>query len=120
VAPRHKAGSLLAQDSGVALDALIEEVVEKVCHAHFALDRALQPSSMGTEGPVDGRVAITLNIDRQQKWLFNVASGAWRKMATSILSNALKFTTTGHITVSLDQRKASTEEDAVIVDFTVS
>jgi hypothetical protein len=50
-------------------------------------------------------VAITLNISQQPTWKTRLDSGAWTRILTNLVGNALKYTHSGHVSISLDARE---------------
>lgn len=65
-------------------------------------------------------VAVTLNIAHRKTWLVQMQPGAWTRILTNVVGNALKYTHTGHIAVRLDvpyltQSRSETSQNAVVV-----
>lgn len=50
-------------------------------------------------------VRVILDIEQHQDWSFAIASGVARRVIMNILGNALKFTTSGYVKVSLSASK---------------
>lgn len=118
--------------SEVRLDLLMEEVIESV-YAGFSfqdtssqwatrertdasyfeqagtLRRLESVRQMDTIGGSSGNirlktgVMVHLNIDASVPWLFHAQPGALRRVIMNIFGNALKYTSRGHILVSLTQ-----------------
>ncbi|KAF3769478.1 hypothetical protein M406DRAFT_348735 [Cryphonectria parasitica EP155] len=123
--------------SEVSLDSLLEEVVESVyagfsfqnTSSRWAsrdkpstsffeqgntLRRLESVRQLDTNGAVlgnsrdeDAAVGIHLNIDPNVSWDFHAQPGALRRIIMNIFGNALKYTSTGSIIVSLTQEPIS-------------
>lgn len=50
----------------------------------------------------DGNVAITLDIQHLQNWHVLIDCGAWIRIVTNLVGNAIKYTHAGHISVKLE------------------
>jgi signal transduction histidine kinase len=111
----------------VSLDALAEEVVESVYTGHtyqFSTPHQRGHGSTGLknnpmspgqatsdphnrEGAQDGgRLSVSLQIQPGCNWVFETQPGAIRRLLMNIFSNALKYTTSGSVRVSLTQRES--------------
>lgn len=87
---------------------LVEEVVETSLIAHrFKQSTTSSYSLLGmqdkqhTETEISNKVPVILAIDWKDNWLVNSEAGAWRRILINLLGNALKYTSKGHIKVSL-------------------
>jgi hypothetical protein len=58
-------------------------------------------------------VAITLNISQQPSWKTQVDSGAWTRVVTNLVGNALKYTHSGHVSILLDAREPVRRNDGI-------
>lgn len=94
-AKRSRMGGLMSLDVDVALDQITEEVVETAVYSFCC--------SRDTETVLNRKVAVVLDIDRTPDidWHCSVALGAWKRICINLVSNALKYTSEGHIRVSL-------------------
>jgi signal transduction histidine kinase/ActR/RegA family two-component response regulator len=91
----------------VDLSELVEDVVEavKVSHAseatfQLAINKGGDSANLHPSPELaDNSMLVTLNIERGLKTAINV--GAWKRIVTNVVGNALKYTSSGHIEVSL-------------------
>ncbi|KAI9925765.1 hypothetical protein ASPWEDRAFT_158226 [Aspergillus wentii DTO 134E9] len=96
------------------LDATLEQVVESVFAGFNFLNGSgspfrkpvtpggmfsAKPTQIDPSGP---SVRVILDVNRAANWRFMTQPGAWRLILMDILGNALKFTKTGFVYVSLD------------------
>lgn len=88
-------GSTLAQDVDVSLDVITEEVVETAVYSFCC--------SKDKQLILDRKVAVVMDIDRASEgnWRCRLPVGGWKRICINLVSNALKYTTAGFITVSL-------------------
>ena len=79
----------------VSLGALTEEVVEAAVYSFC--------SSKDQRTVLDRKVTVTLDIDCSSTvdWRCRIATGGWRRLCINLVSNALKYTTVGHVRISL-------------------
>jgi signal transduction histidine kinase len=67
---------------------------------------------------------LILNIEdaKSSDWMFSIASGSWKRICINLVSNALKYTPSGYINVTLRkkplQRKPG-KERGMLVEFVV-
>lgn len=101
----------------VDLGTLVEEVAEAVTAGHAfkrvsgSFDSLTQkkagagsnPSSgSSTPQPAgDGNVSVLLDISPRRSWMVRIQPGALRRIIMNLLGNALKYTTSGFVAVSL-------------------
>ncbi|KAH7202885.1 uncharacterized protein BKA55DRAFT_587627 [Fusarium redolens] len=98
--------------SDVALDRLAEEVIETVTIGH-SFHYAVMPQGprwLPPDADLAGKVQITVDIDHRKPWLFRTAPGAIRRILMNILGNALKYTSQGHVKISLKQEKGTSHK----------
>ncbi|EWZ34081.1 uncharacterized protein FOBCDRAFT_228644 [Fusarium oxysporum Fo47] len=98
--------------SDVALDRLAEEVIETVTIGH-SFHYAVMPQGprwLTPDADLVGKVQITVDIDHRKPWLFRTAPGAIRRILMNILGNALKYTSQGHVKISLKQEKGTSHK----------
>ena len=109
---------LLTLDHNVALDILTEEAVETACSGFIHRGR----SKTDEDSPWFGRkdqdirsgdqnVVVTFNVDQtvEPNWNFSVPAGAWKRICLNLITNALKFTKAGHVTVTLHKTVPHTQ-----------
>jgi signal transduction histidine kinase len=96
--------ALTSNESGSDINILTEDAVTAACLG-FDL-RILQSRDLhGADG--DHPATLVLNIEEALMcdWSFSVASGSWKRICMNLVSNALKYTPSGYILVTL--RKTS-------------
>jgi len=99
----------------VDLGELVQDVVEGVHLGHFARHPVLKQSSATQDvstttskidaasmGPPREDVVLLVSINPSVEWIFDVVSGAWRRIVMNLVANALKYTKAGQIHVYLD------------------
>jgi len=104
-------------ESGFNLSTLTEDAVTAAC---LGFDqRSLQSQDLhGAES--DHPATLILNIDDalSSNWTFSVASGSWKRICINLVSNALKYTSSGYIKVTLQyttlKRKPGKRRSAVV------
>jgi hypothetical protein len=100
------------------LDVLIEEVVSSVfsgmCHAAIALTPPESPSNPDTA--YKQGVSVVLRFENQDRWKVTSMTGAWRRIVMNIFGNALKYTDSGfvEISVSLLDPPVKTDPDSAV------
>lgn len=102
----------------VELDLLVEEVVESVLAGYSHERRAVRDDTeyrryadaLGGQirqtAPAD-RVEMYLDIQPKVSWRYPAHPGAFRRIVMNLFGNALKFTTSGFIKISLSQDPAN-------------
>lgn len=91
------------EKAGVMISALIEDAVEAAC---LGFDHQ-STTREGTENAFnDHSATLVLDIEdaRNPDWQFFVSSGSWRRVCLNIVLNALKYTPSGYIVVSLQKK----------------
>lgn len=85
---------------------LSEEVVESIYAGRSINKRAFdagyrqkgeRPKSMSLENPI----TVIMDVNYHPSWKFEIDAGAWRRILMNLFSNALKYTKTGFVQVSL-------------------
>ncbi|EME43404.1 hypothetical protein DOTSEDRAFT_72716 [Dothistroma septosporum NZE10] len=111
---RTRMGGVMALDANVALDQVTEEIVETAVYS-FCCSR--NPDTV-----LNRKVAVILDIDRTAdlNWHVSVGLGAWKRICINLVSNALKYTSNGHIRVSLMASPIPDKRKRFNVIFTVS
>ena len=83
-------------ETSVSLDDLTEEAVESTVYSFLCKKGA----------SYEPRASVILDIDRSRgvKWHCKLATGGWRRVCINLVTNALKYTPSGYIRVSLAQK----------------
>jgi anti-sigma regulatory factor (Ser/Thr protein kinase) len=83
-------------ETSVSLDDLTEEAIESTVYSFLCKKGA----------SYEPRASVILDIDRSRgvKWLCKLATGGFRRVCINLVTNALKYTPSGHIRVSLTQK----------------
>lgn len=97
-ASAQKATSVVFSDNGLQTGADISEVLSP--EADLGIPTI--PDSSTFEADLGRKVVrVILDIEQHQDWSFAIASGVARRVIMNILGNALKFTKSGHVKVSM-------------------
>ncbi|KAJ6139708.1 hypothetical protein N7471_006194 [Penicillium samsonianum] len=125
------------KDSGTSLvsdfdlDSLVEEVAV-ILHtgrkAHgpassLASETAIAALSFQTASRITrngDELSVIVNIEQSSSWNIRSVAGAWRRIVMNLLGNAMKWTQTGLIEVSLSQAAAQTEAEPHLVHLRVT
>ncbi|KAF7115471.1 hypothetical protein CNMCM5793_002429 [Aspergillus hiratsukae] len=114
--------------SDVQLDAVLEEVVDSVFAGHcFSAKGGLLTRSpplvpardsdgdlttkSTAERPLSAfneSLTIIYDVEPDVQWLFETQAGAWRRILMNLFGNALKYTRSGYISVTLKSRSSAT------------
>jgi CheY-like chemotaxis protein len=99
-------------ETSVCLDDLTEEAVESTVYS-FNCKKGID---------YEPRTSVILEIDRSpsNRWDCQLATGGWRRICINLITNALKYTPTGFIRVSLDQRPRPSSKRQFDAIFTVT
>ncbi|KAJ0419510.1 hypothetical protein BJY00DRAFT_153744 [Aspergillus carlsbadensis] len=112
----------------VQLDAVLEEVADSVFAGHCFSSKASSLARRATSVPTlnqDGEVVMASPTERplsafnesltvvydvapDVQWLFETQAGAWRRVLMNLFGNALKYTQSGYIHVSLKSSTPTT------------
>ena len=99
-------------ETSVCLDDLTEEAVESTVYS-FNCKKGID---------YEPRTSVILDIDRSpsNQWDCQLATGGWRRICINLVTNALKYTPTGYIRVSLEQRPRPGSKRQFEAIFTVT
>lgn len=125
------------EDSGTTLvsdfnlDSLVEEVavilhtgrkvpgpISSLASETAIATSAFEPTPRLTRN--EDELSVIVNIEQSSSWNIRSVAGAWRRIVMNILSNAMKWTQTGLIEVSLSQAAAQTQADTHLVHLRVT
>lgn len=83
---------------------LSEEVIESIFAGHRVQKHAFGSNTDRhlSVAPVDAPVSVIVDITWRPNWVFDIESGAWRRILMNLFSNSLKYTKSGFIKISLD------------------
>jgi hypothetical protein len=94
---------------GLDLSALVESVVEGIFAGHSYRKAALIPYT-GQKSPSNddattftsyGDILVILSMDWQESWILQSEVGGWKRIIMNLFGNALKYTESGFIHISL-------------------
>lgn len=104
------------------IDALTEDAVDAACLGFEQQSPKRRGSSMAND---EHGTVLTLNIEEAQSlhWLSDVGSGAWKRICLNLVTNALKYTHRGYISVTLRKKwlqHSAGKEKSARVELVVS
>ncbi|KAI6836877.1 hypothetical protein KC340_g9773 [Hortaea werneckii] len=101
---------------------LTEEVVESVTSAHrFELNSrdvmksTNLPASTSGGQPAARDLAVIVNVTKRGNWWVTLSKGSWTRIITNLVGNALKYTKSGTVTVSLDAENLDRQQATVVL-----
>ena len=107
---RESADTLAGQVSSLDLSNLVETVVEAIYAGHTYRRSSLSSSdSARRSNSADSmsiavslaNVLVIISIEWQKSWDFESHVGGWKRIAMNLFGNALKYTNSGFVHVSL-------------------
>jgi signal transduction histidine kinase len=104
-------------ESGVNISTLTEDAVT-AARLGFEQPSVRSQDLCGVE--TDRSAVLILNIEDalSADWMFSVASGSWKRICINLVTNALKYTPSGYINVTLHKtmlkRKPNKPQNALI------
>ncbi|KAL5120178.1 hypothetical protein ACEQ8H_002004 [Pleosporales sp. CAS-2024a] len=94
-----------AFDLGIATEEVIEAVFSGSTYvpvSRILLDAPLSPTNSETEMAISRKkVYIVLDISQADDWIYCFPVGSWRRIVMNVFGNAIKYTHSGHVHVSL-------------------
>lgn len=109
-------------ESDVMIDTLTEDAVNTACLG-FDHQSLQSEGSHGTKNDHFATMIVNIEDAQSPDWLFSVASGSWKRICINLISNALKFTPSGYINVTLRKTWLDREhgrERIALIDLLVS
>lgn len=107
---KHRSAAHLDVYTATDVSALAEEVVEGVSLGHQYSQRPPSPGHDSMTSAPDAvpepHVVVDLDI-AHHNWVYNTAPGALRRIIMNIFSNAMKYTSEGHVSVRLEVKENS-------------
>lgn len=105
---KHPTAAHLDANTATDVSALAEEVVEGVSLGHQYGQRPQSPGDSSMTSTTDRvpkpHVLVYLDIAHHD-WVYNAAPGALRRIIMNIFSNAMKYTSEGHVSVRLEVKE---------------
>jgi len=101
-------------EADIALDSITEETVQTAVYSYCC--------SKDAEKISDRKVDVILDIDQSPlvDWRCHIATGAWKRIVINLVSNALKYTHSGHIQVTLSAVPSRRSRRSLDVTLSVS
>ncbi|CAO2652584.1 Nn.00g008670.m01.CDS01 [Neocucurbitaria sp. VM-36] len=105
---KHHSTNTYTSRTLVDLESLIEDLLEAVTLGHFSalhMESSLETgkgtlNDRGKEVPPES-VIVTTYIENGRDWVVPIDKGAWKRILLNVFSNALKYTKSGHIDITL-------------------
>ena len=113
------------------LDTLIEEVTNSLYAGHrfprsverhtspYTPEIVRTPRGTGFETKSQDKLSVVTRVEDQDGWTVRSVSGAWRRIAMNLIGNALKFTTSGFIEVTLSKSDMATDPHHALAHLSV-
>ncbi|KAF7876742.1 hypothetical protein EAF04_001826 [Stromatinia cepivora] len=120
--------------SSLDIASITEDVINGIYAGHvYALqstsavstdmDHPISPIKPDMQGMEAQPLSVILDVDHKSNWNFLSQPGAWKRILMNILGNALKFTTSGLVKVSLSYEMAASpksRKNLAFVTLTIS
>ncbi|KAF2262728.1 hypothetical protein CC78DRAFT_467373, partial [Lojkania enalia] len=106
------ANDIMTLIEDVDLSVLTEEVLETV-FAGYNFQKSTTPTFNKASTAPDVSLAVIVDINKSDNYVFRTQPGAWRRVLMNIFGNALKYTPSGYVKVKL-QVTPSTDEVAEV------
>ncbi|KAF4624564.1 hypothetical protein G7Y89_g13605 [Cudoniella acicularis] len=81
---------------------LSEEVIEAIYAGQSVNKSGLNPAKRHSVVPKDSPLTIITHVKWYPEWTFDIDPGAWSRILMNLFSNAMKYTKTGFVKVSLE------------------
>jgi len=113
--------SLPDAESAFMIDELTEDAVNTACLG-FDHQNLQSNTARGTNSSHFATLILNIEDAKSPDWMVSIASGSWKRICINLVSNALKYTPSGWINVTLRkkplQRKPG-KERGMLVEFVV-
>ncbi|KAF5874675.1 putative sensor histidine kinase response protein [Botrytis fragariae] len=82
------------------------------------IDQPISPTKSDMKGMEEPQsLSVILDVDHKSNWTFLTQPGAWKRILMNIFGNALKYTTSGVIQVSLGYKSTTTRKSRMNQEF---
>jgi len=113
---QNQGAAAAATEDAADMCVLSEEVIESI-YAGRNISKLVMDASVGRRKAsinpdisTKSQVAVIIDIEWQPSWTFDIDAGAWRRILMNLFSNAMKYTKSGFVKISLH---LDTEESVV-------
>ncbi|VCU39914.1 Bgt-4141 [Blumeria graminis f. sp. tritici] len=82
-----------------------EEVIETIYAGHFLTQSVFFKGNQHISqdlSPEICPISVIIKIPFRQNWIYEINKGAWRRILMNLFDNAIRYTSTGFVTISLD------------------
>lgn len=113
--------SLPDAESAFMIDMLTEDAVNTACLG-FDHQSLQSNTAHGTNSSHSATLILNIEDAKSSDWMVSIASGSWKRICINLVSNALKYTPSGQIVVTLRKRplpRKPGKERGMLVEFVV-